>query len=146
MQRCPSLKWLGKGCALCEDARGVGSNNPRSAHPQHAVSHNLRASKQIATVRERFAFAPARRLVRTAAHPFQAICEPAMRSMSAGSRLGAVVRGFRMPVLAIFFGGALTFDSGSQWLGLFSSPAVFMGLIALKWPFLKELATLGLFF
>jgi hypothetical protein len=31
-------KWPEKGCAIREDTRGVGCYNPRSAHPQRAVS------------------------------------------------------------------------------------------------------------
>jgi len=27
-QRCPSLKWLEKGCAIGEDVSGVGDYNP----------------------------------------------------------------------------------------------------------------------
>jgi hypothetical protein len=35
---CASRKWLGKGCAIREDAGGVGRYRLRSPHPQRAMN------------------------------------------------------------------------------------------------------------
>jgi hypothetical protein len=50
-----SLYW---GRTQCQHSQ---RHCPRKEHPQHAVSHPLRARKLIASFSERFSFAPARR-------------------------------------------------------------------------------------